>query len=440
MKRTLADIVGLESIYFQNDNTGKEIEALIEKIRENVDNKTTVKTIVKTASWDNLQKYLSKRFGFNLELIGLDDLNAYFYPTGGILSMNNLIFNSYAGTGVLEDELKTKNINFNERGGVDLKHAKIYGIFSEIPITVALGLPFFTNTKFTPAHITAILLHELGHAFSIFEYLGYSLRTNYVLNYISATYKRNPDKVEFALKKAEESLDLDNGQLKAVYNEKDSTVALTVVSKLVAEKLQGELFEKNNEYQYNVTEIVADDFSSRLGYAKNLAEGLHLMLDGYYGRSETGNRIGSFILDLTNLIVGGVLISALIASPGLPLLLTCAITFFGLYTTSDYQNYAEVLYDFNDSRFRRMKNNAIAALKENSNDKNIRKMVEDIETIEKIIKKYQANMPRVLFAIRKFFSSTQRKEQAIAELSRDLENIAYNDLYISAAKFKTLHE
>ena len=84
-------------------------------------------------------------------------------------------------------------------GTVDRETSTVGKDFTDLVmcIQVTKGL-FLTNagvgiSDFTPEEIAAIILHEVGHIFTYFEYMGEVVTTNYVLQHVSKSIMETRD-------------------------------------------------------------------------------------------------------------------------------------------------------------------------------------------------------------------------------------------------------
>lgn len=71
-------------------------------------------------------------------------------------------------------------------GGVNLNNGTVNGVFSKFPVKIGLGSAFLVNadgspSQFSAEEVAAILIHEIGHAFTTFEYLGKTVMTGLVI-------------------------------------------------------------------------------------------------------------------------------------------------------------------------------------------------------------------------------------------------------------------
>lgn len=71
-------------------------------------------------------------------------------------------------------------------GAVDLRTGTVSGVFSKFPVKIGVGSMFIVGIEgerspFNADEVAAILTHEIGHAFTTFEYLGKTVMTGLVI-------------------------------------------------------------------------------------------------------------------------------------------------------------------------------------------------------------------------------------------------------------------
>lgn len=104
-------------------------------------------------------------------LVEVDRNHAFFHQRTKLLCYHA---NNYKTT-------KTEAI-----GGVNLKNGTVDGVFSKFPVKIGLGSLFIVGIEgersvFDADEVAAILIHEIGHAFTTFEYLGKTVMTGLVI-------------------------------------------------------------------------------------------------------------------------------------------------------------------------------------------------------------------------------------------------------------------
>lgn len=154
-------------------------------------------------------------------------------------------------------------------GWVDLKNAKVGGFFSKIRNNWQIAPKFFDGT-FTAGEILSLYFHELGHVFTIYEYMGETFVTNVIL----AEVVGRMDSQETITKK----LWVGRCALKlaGVNTRTSDDVTAGEIAALV---MEGQVTRMQRAvgtrwYDDRLGEAVADQFAARWGMAADLARAL----------------------------------------------------------------------------------------------------------------------------------------------------------------------
>ena len=304
-------------------------------------------------------------------------------------------------------------------GTVNIKTAKVSGVFSDIKAKMYLGKAFIQGNKYSSQELAAITLHEVGHLFTYFEFITRTVRTNQVLAGLSKILdgSENQEKREVALLSAKKALKLDKldlSQLKDV-NTKTTQVVL----------IHGVVKETRTELGYNLFaesswEYLCDQFSARHGAGVHLATALSKIYKSQYNISYR-----SLAVYLVVEMIKVILISNL--------------AFLGilfLVVMLDSQDGGG--YDLPSARLKRIRDQATQYLKNKQiSDVERRRILDEIESIDKLLAE-MTNRKQLFTYIHEFFSKRTRDERAYRKLQYELEDIAMNDLYVKAAEFKLM--
>ena len=159
----------LETIDFQKDNFGGDIEALVTVLLDEVKSGTSASQLMKSQTLRDLEVLIKKRLGLSVSIITNSDLASVlpFYS-----NKNHIFINKYwRGNFDIKDQTKFLKENASRQGTVDLAKAKVGGIFADYKVTVNINFHALTESiQLTPAEIAGVILHELGHAFGVCEY------------------------------------------------------------------------------------------------------------------------------------------------------------------------------------------------------------------------------------------------------------------------------
>jgi hypothetical protein len=316
--------------------------------------------------------------------------------------------------------------------GVDLIKGKVFGVFEDIEATMLMSVETILDTRSTVAEIAGVTLHEVGHLFTYFEYFDRTITTNQILMNMSenmAETKDNKVRHDLVLKACEaigvdyktiNGLDLDAGVPKAAIVLMRASFSTSVFS--------------NAKYDQTNQEALADQYAARCGYAKEVA----MYLDRYNLYRNASFRIVMFISQLWKIfiIIAG-LAAAAIASVPIFLLMMGIIT-LSIVSMGHYSNVVDYTYDSNPTRIKRLREQLVVLLKQKTLPKEIiNNTIQDIKVFDDILK-FTVDQDKVALIISDFFNANGNSPRATILLQRRLEELASSDLYLAAAKLKSI--
>lgn len=304
-------------------------------------------------------------------------------------------------------------------GTVNIKTAKVSGVFSDIKAKMYLGKAFIQGNKYSSQELAAITLHEVGHLFTYFEFITRTVRTNQVLAGLSKILdgSENQEKREVALLSAKKALKLDKLDLSQLKDVNTKTTQVVLIDALVK--------ETRTELGYNLFaesswEYLCDQFSARHGAGVHLATALSKIY-----KSHNNISYRSLAVYLAVEMIKVILISNL-AFLGILFLLV-------MFDSQDGGG-----YDLPSARLKRIRDQATQYLKNKQiSDVERRRILDEIESIDKLLAE-MTNRKQLFTYIHEFFSKRTRDERAYRKLQYELEDIAMNDLYVKAAEFKLM--
>ena len=305
-------------------------------------------------------------------------------------------------------------------GTVNIKTAKVSGVFSDIKAKMYLGKAFIQGNKFSSQELAAITLHEVGHLFTYFEFITRTVRTNQVLAGLSKILdgSENQEKREVALLSAKKALKLDKLDLSQLKDVNTKTTQVVLIDALVK--------ETRTELGYNLFaesswEYLCDQFSARHGAGVHLATALSKIYKSQYNISYRSLAV--------YLAVEMIKVILLTSNPAFLVILFLMVMF-------DSQDGGG--YDLPSARLKRIRDQATQYLKNKQiSDVERRRILDEIESIDKLLAE-MTNRKQLFTYIHEFFSKRTRDERAYRKLQYELEDIAMNDLYVKAAEFKLM--
>lgn len=196
--------IGLEALMYQGENFLSALASGIKKIKE--------KGKFDTASLKeaDLSGIASKFTGMNVTIQISQGYNAYMFMPPMDNShpfQNNYLVNAPLFGAAGEMVLKGKGDPIAE---INYNTATVGGVYSDIPVNIFIGRAFFNNT-FTNEEIAAVILHEVGHAFTYFYYLGRMFFANFLISSYAQEIMgtRDVDRRKILIKAAERRLGVE---------------------------------------------------------------------------------------------------------------------------------------------------------------------------------------------------------------------------------------
>lgn len=373
---------------------------------------------------DILDKYyelILKSTGIKIHLSVIEgSLNAHMQGMSAYGHSDTMLTNTWITR--LSNLVVTRDKNKLPDFTIDLKRLKVSGELGGLnEMKVAIGLSFFhPKTGFTDAEITAILLHEIGHVFSALINLGnYVLLNHYLQEAAEVLQGQKPknSKVKFISEEwiketltKEELGDFIYGKR----NPKEATrVALLATRNLPRPHITGSNFTSAvREEQF------ADLFVSRFGLGKDLASGLVRI--GKLWNITPAPRALIYMLYFT-------WIGASIASLGtiIPfLMLYASLQVPGTQLFTD-----QYRYDEEYERISKMKRDLIFQIKNESNPKIKKRLLDGIKEIEKLLEQVNKD-PEYYYSMFRLYGSKYRKAVHQKQHEETLEYLVNNDLFV----------
>lgn len=312
-------------------------------------------------------------------------------------------------------------------GTVDIRRAKVSGIFSKFAFTVVMPEKFFRRMvpvlRLTPDQWAALILHEVGHFFTYCEYFSRTVTTNQALSALSKQLEGNGNIPlrEIQIRKAADALGV-HADAKALATAKNRIVEVALVTETI-EKSRSELGV--SIYDDTASEYLADQFVSRCGGAAALATALN-EVERSFGSSVPFMSTPTFMLtQFLSLVLTLYPWTALVAAP----VSLWYIAMGGSLTGNEY--------DSLEVRFRRIKHDAVNRLKNRKlgeeDKKHTLRDIEQIDTILSTVKErtdWQTAVASLFPTYRKYRNTTQ--------LQKQLEQLGNSNLFTRAAELTTL--
>ncbi len=425
-----------ERIDHQRDDFGRNIEALVAQILNDIDDpQSTIRNLDGYAVVVKLQQLIFQRLNMKVEIRTTKHTAAIlpFYSNKNHVFLSEFL----RGAISLRDQNKVIAAFKDKSGYVNLHNATLGGIFSEYKHQLYLNFRELRNTyKMEANMIAAIILHELGHGFDACSYADRTDENNQSMANILrvVTNHNSKDDVEYVYRELssmnksvtkEEADKIVNGS---------KVVAGATWFKLMIGTVKSQLRE--DSYNQSAFEESADAFAARFGYGKELTLALDILHRGGFEKSD-GARHMAYILEfgLFAALACGVL--AAIVGGGAVMALYLGVMSL-VITRASGDDMVDYTYDTLKQRYLRIRKQAVDFLKDNDLPADVVKgALASIDEIDKSIDS-TTEYKSLFKTISNFvFSSARAAEESIAA-QQMMETLASNDLFVEAARFKTL--
>ncbi len=436
--------LGLEMIDFQKDGFGKVLENFFKQIDTDIKNNEyrSRKELADSGYPAELAKLIFNRFGLKLLVVMDTECAGAIMP---YYANNQHILARHWIRDFLDDETSFNRIRkdiTNKTGTVDLKKAKLSGIFSVYVHDCWLDVyGNLTNYKLTPGQIAAILLHEIGHAFTFYEYSDRMSRTNQVmldltehlfsnkekdLNYVYAEVK----KLKEVTKEEAEVLAGDN-----------RVIAGIKLSRIYVECVGTALM--NDKYNDTSSEQLADMFASRFGMGRELIEGLEALYKFHGGAPEHSRGAGRIFMYITtflaDLFFPGLFFFYLLPI-SLPAALAVGIMLFVfiMYISGDAKR--DMTYDELKQRYLRIRQQYISFIKDKNLDiPTLKTHIDKLDYVDSVIADLKP-FSTILRTVSNIVFSNNKEAKSDIDLQKLVEELAHNDLFLMSAKFRVSNQ
>lgn len=432
-----------ESIDHQLDDFGKRLESKISDIRSHYVRSTEVDQDgrINGSRGDDrasdeiraMEKIIFDRLGIRVTTI----TNMALAACMPLYSHANHVFTNKFWRGIdisPADQKKWIKEATESKGYVDRANAKVSGIFSTYDHQLYLNFSLmFGLLKMTAAQVTAVCLHELGHAFTFMEASHLTTTTNQVLANISQALM-SPDKDDKTPYVLRELRRLDKNA-----TEEEAAAMVTgdrvIAGQRLFEKAYGSVTSQlpNSRYDDTSSEQVADSFATRFQYGRDLADALMLMSKASLDPSVS--KVGYVFSRLAELFnIGFIMLGVLAVLLGFPAALYFIFLspFLFVVVWGQASHMEDMTYDRLRDRFTRIRNEQISLLKSARLDKEVAKRaLAQLDEIDEMIKGVSNYESLITKFSNLFFSKGRAAKRTIAE-QRLIEDMANNDLFASA--------
>lgn len=321
-------------------------------------------------------------------------------------------------------------------GSVNLKNGTVDGVFASFPVKIYFGTLFLRGfdgqtSAFTADEVAAIFIHELGHAFTTFEYVGKTVMSGLV---ISSSVKAsmelpNPQERTKVMMKAAENVNLTmtEEQMNVIMKEHGANADVVLLTEYVKNL---NLLTKTNYYDARNCEQLADQFAVQHGAASALGSALEKLMKMGYNINYRGN-VMYVILEVIKIAAFTLWGGAMIAGTG-------PIGAFLVMVILLLQSTEVKIYDDPKDRLLFLKRQCIEDLKVlNHQDKKnavlIGRLVDHIESLNMRIDEVK-DRRSFAQAIWETVTPWGRNREQQEKKQKQLEEALNNDLFVKAAQ------
>lgn len=429
----------LESIQFQKTDLFNGITVCISKMRS--PGLVNRNKFYDGSEIDDLsaviQKYTGISFGFG---------DCDFGPATYIPRLDQHIFDNVENIKALQEFYSNYDLHYDLTkvfkaldsdlidGTVSLKESKVTGFFTKLKCWMFLPRDYLLDTTFLDEELAAIVLHEIGHVFTSFEYLDRTVTTNQALGIMlkamDNTTHSQDKKVIFS--KAKDILKLDEDAYKLILGSDDKELVTLVVMNQQIEDCKSEL--GGSVYDVVSCEYLADQFSARHGAGRYLVTGLDKLFSR--GMSQTTYIYFSALFAGVQVAAGLIILGGPVLGGALGLMVMLGLAANAVYTAS--KSDTDFIYDNSLTRLNRIKHQMVQRLKDSTASSDEKKyIVNYLEEVEPIIRKYAGdNEVKLRNRIAFFFSKKHKYDFEFMSLQKDLEEMGNSNLFIMSEKLK----
>lgn len=436
--------IAMESIDFQRDSFGSQLEAILYGAEKFILDKGGLIVQSRMRLQDSefpgmLSDLIFKRLGIKTSVImntATPGAIMPFFATKHHVLMDPM----WHGQFELKDQEKILKNAKNKIGTIDLTNARVGGIFSEYEhklwVDVAGNL---LNFKMTVPEVTAIILHELGHAFTYYEFADRLESTNQVLTNLSMLMRKGDEaeggKKQYLMKELAEKFGQKSEDFDDILNEKNQVIFGMKLFKKYIDFVKSQL--PNAKYDTTASEQLADNFAARFGYGRQLITALDRFYTGAPEKSAVG-RFGANFGGLFEIII----LPAVGALYTLMLGIVPAILIFSLIlmliTFLCGESFQDMTYDVLKMRYTRIRQQYIEMITTlDLKKEELREVVDSIHEMDTIIKStsiYKSLITR----LSNFIFSKHRATKNDVEMQYLLEALTHNNLYLKSAELEVL--
>lgn len=324
-------------------------------------------------------------------------------------------------------------------GIVDLKRSRLSGDFSKYEVVINVDLMFFRGSFMSASECAAVILHEIGHWFTYCELMDRVITGNMLLEGLNRVLAGgDASEKEIAIKKAADIVEMDDLVFQDLQKSTSDKAVITVFITHVGKKAASR--EGHSFYDSNTWEMLSDQFAARHGAGRHVVTALDKVFSRFGSRQRAGSFLYYFgeIMKLLSPIL--MIVTAAVVLVNIEIVLASILLLWYSYfaITLEYQEDGAPVYDKPKDRFLRIRRQLIEQVKNpDLSVEVVKSLAEDVKIIDEVISDY-AERANWLESIDNFLFKSSRRRRDSTNLQRDIEKLAMNDLFLSAATLRTI--
>ena len=415
-------MVALESAQYQGADFGEELLLEMQRLRDIGDYSQAAMKKCKVSALTKLYTDIDVQFVITDKIKN----NAYFiipHLDKNHPFLKQMGSSDWGDSGISLQSIR-ESASKSKEAGVDLRTGRVKGYFNQVKITIVMALNLFTDKKYKTQNICGIYAHELGHAFTYFEYFGNIMRRSILIDQASKTVMNNNFNSESKVKllqEVEKQLGIENLQLEKTINLPNEKAKLRVEQVLITDDLFNHTRTESSTPYYDARNIeqLADQFCVIHGMGVWQAEALTVIYK-HYRDSSVVSAAEFVIVEIIKLT--------------LFLLFTFMNPFLVLIYGLTFIPTAE-WYDKPKQRIEQLKRQLISNLKLASDPAVKEKLMSDIKAVDELLEQYKQR--RGLFELyTNHLNPVGRRMYKEENFRKQIENYLNNDLFVKAAEFE----
>lgn len=451
-----------ETIAFQRDKVFTDkLDKLTQALIDEAELSDHLDRVKLAATFANpFQQLIKERTGLNINLVFVDNPNSIAYVMPMYFTNQHTLMHPYfKGKTLPSDIMRTIKKSIGGEGTIDLKNARVGGIFSEYKHALYINpMAMVKRFNMTAREMCAIILHEVGHCFTMYEYADRVDSQNQVIATTLEEFGKpnfKPETFKVTLKELAVAGVITKEEADEAASDNDRTI---IGPKLFAAMMRstGSQLPKM-QYDKTASEQLADAFAARFGYYRELVTGLdkfsvitmdpakskagywavvyydlYVMFIRFYFLTMFVMYIGGFILGVAGISLG--ILNMLLFSSIVSVLILIWLVF-----ATEGDDKRDMTYDDLWNRYARIKHQLIQELKVTGDKEALKGMLEALDNIDRLQSETRKT-ERVFTYIVNLLKPAARDAKANIELQKLVEDLSSNDLYVQSAKFSLLND